>query len=312
MHWLRFRADTSSHACMHACTTRVLHFCKGRDILLTSRMHACQDYYSADHPVGPFTRAWRQATNVTATDFPSQLQTRPFQQADSRPVTEAAVLEQMRRSLLVDPYWQQKRDSRKGSLLQKSLSAFPETANLAGAGTSTALGYSDTYSRKGSLLQKSLSAFPKAVAPTSTDRSTALTYSEIYSRKGSLLQGNLSAIPDRATLEKTGKSTAAAYPDASQAVRHNSQAAAMTSAQRQFEFGEGSIAALRMPDSKTGSSPIMWSGYRRHSAGTPEEPIAGRHNSRQGSIVRFALQDGRASFTPRHTDDAGEVRSLLL
>ena len=222
------------------------------------------------------------------------------------------MLEQMRHSLMVDPYWQQKRDSRKGSLLQKSVSAFPETTNLAGAGTSTALGYSDTYSRKGSLLQKSLSAFPEAAAPTSMGRSTALTYSEIYSRKGSLLQGNLSAVPDRANLEKTRKSTVAAYPDASQAVRHNFQAAAMTSAQSQFEFGEGSLAALRTPDSKTGSSPLMWSGDRRHSAGAPEEPIAGRHNSRQGSIVRFALQDGRASFTPRYTDDAGEVCSLSL
>ena len=220
------------------------------------------------------------------------------------------MLEQMRHSLTVDPYWQQKRDSRKGSLLLKSLSAFPETGNFASAGTSTAVGYSDTYSRKGSLLQKSLSAFPEAAAPTSTGRSTALTYSETYSRKGSLLQGNLSAVPDRATLEKTGKSTAAAYADASQALRRSSQAAAMTSAQSQYAFGEGSIAALRMPDSRTGSSPLMWNGDRRQSAGAPEEPIAGRHNSRQGSIVRFALQDGRASSTPRYTNDAGEVRSL--
>ena len=81
-------------------------------------------------------------------------------------------------------------------------------------------------------------------------------------------------------------------------------------ASSQHAFGEGSIPALRMPSRASGQDAMLWNGSGRMLV-DHEAPDAGSLNrqSRRGSTVRFAVEEGLNSSGPMHNVNIPEVRS---
>ena len=168
---------------------------------------------------------WRQSLTLKTSEFWSQNQ--QMQLADDNPFTKQTVYGQMRASvtsLAEDTYWQQQRDKRKTSLLQK------------------------------------IPLDPSGLPQTGPSQSTGAD---------NLSAGFQSFKPAR-----------------------NSLAIGYSSIGGQHTFSEGTIPALRMPASLSGSSTTSWDerGTEQTEHEAPDEGSRDR-NSRQGSSVRFAAEE---------------------
>ena len=181
---------------------------------------------------------WRRPMTLHSTDPWS------IELADDNPYTVDAMHGQMQTSLTSlaeDPYWQQKRDERKGSKQHKGVTGVPSLPE------------------------------PAPRASTATSERTVL--SQAY-----------------------------------QLQRISSAKASADDARSQHAFGEGSIPALRMPSRASGQDALLWSGDGRMQMNL-EAYDAGsltRH-SRQGSTVRFAVEEALKSSGPMHSVAVPEV-----
>ena len=136
-------------------------------------------------------------------------------------------------------------------------------------------------------------------------------------RKSSLRQTGMFGVPDLPEANvgaSTGKSEfiALAPSQTYQSKRIPSMMASPNDASSPPAFGQGSIAALHRPSRASQQDATLWDGSGRMQGDEAALDTGSLHpNSRQGSTVRFALEEGRMSSGPLRGADVPEVCQLV-